>query len=235
MIGRGLSIKVDSTSSKNFELIIFDCDGVLVDSERIANQVFARILKEVCNLEFTLDQMFDHFVGNSQAQCLKMIENMLGKAPPDELANRYNLDINRALQDSVISVKGIEQVLEQLEIPYCVASSGSHEKMRMTLGKTNLIEYFNGNIYSSSDVSRGKPYPDIYLHAAESMGVSDTGRCLVIEDSPVGVSGAVTAGMTVFGYAELMPKAKLLAAGAHRVFDRMEDLLDLTDAGFAHI
>lgn len=235
MIVTVLSIKVGSTSSKNFDLIIFDCDGVLVDSERIANQVFARILKEVCDLDFTLDQMFDHFVGNSQVQCLKVIEKMLGEAPPDELADRYNLDINRALQDSVVAVKGVERVLQQIEIPYCVASSGSHQKMRMTLGKTNLIEYFNGNIYSSSDVSRGKPHPDIYLHAAESMGVRDKARCLVIEDSPLGVTGAVAAGMKVFGYAELIPKEKLVAAGAHHVFDRMENLPDLTVSTIALI
>jgi HAD superfamily hydrolase (TIGR01509 family) len=211
-----------------FELVIFDCDGVLVDSERIACEVFSTVLKEVCGLEFTLDQMFDHFVGNSQARCLSIITEMLGEAPPDELAHRYNLDINQALQDSVVAVNGIEQVLRQLEIPYCVASSGSHEKMRITLGKTGLIDYFNGNIFSTGDVNRGKPYPDIYLHAAESMGITHIDRCLVIEDSPVGVTGALAAGMTVFGYAELMPEYKLRAAGAHHIFDRMEKLPGLT-------
>ncbi len=235
MIEKGLSTKVDSSSSKSFDLIIFDCDGVLVDSERIANEVFAQVINEVCNLDFTLDQMFDHFVGNSQAQCLKVIEKMLGKPPPDVLADRYNLDINRALQNSVVAVAGIEQVLQQLEIPFCVASSGSHEKMRMTLGKTCLIDYFDGNIFSTSEVARGKPYPDIYLHAAQSMDVIDVKKCLVIEDSPVGITGAVAAGMTVFGYAELMPKTKLLAAGAHLVFERMEDLPDLTDGSFTRI
>ncbi len=218
-----------------FDLIIFDCDGVLVDSERIANEVFAQVLKEVCNLEFTLDQMFDHFVGNSQAQCLKVIEILLGRAPPDELADRYNLDINQALQDSVVAVSGIEQVLKQIEIPYCVASSGSQEKMRMTLGKTDLVHYFDSNIFSTSEVARGKPHPDIYLHAAHTMGVTDVKKCLVIEDSPVGVTGAVAAGMTVFGYAELVPEYKLWEAGAHDVFDRMEHLLDLTDSSFTHI
>ena len=215
-------------SESAFELVIFDCDGVLVDSERIACEVFAKVLKEVCGLEFTLDQMFDHFVGNSQARCLSIITEMLGAPPPDELAQRYNLDINQALQDSVVAVNGIEQVLQQLEIPYCVASSGSHEKMRITLGKTGLIDYFNGNIFSTSDVNRGKPYPDIYLHAAESMGITHIDKCLVIEDSPVGVRGALAAGMTVFGYAELMPEYKLRAAGAHHIFDRMEKLPGLT-------
>ena len=217
-----------SVSNSNFDLIIFDCDGVLVDSERVANAVFARILKEVCNLEFTLEQMFEHFVGCSQAQCLKTVEAMTGRPPPPELAMRYKADINQALIDSVVAVNGIEKVLQKIDIPYCVASSGSHEKMQLTLGKTGLYDYFNGNIFSSSEVARGKPHPDIYIHAAQSMGVDDMGKCLVIEDSPVGVTGAVAAGMKVFAYAELIPEEKLLAAGAHRAFKKMSLLPSLT-------
>lgn len=218
-----------------FDLIIFDCDGVLVDSERIANKVFASILKEVCNLEFTQDQMFEYFVGSSAQRCLTIIEEMLGRRPPDELLERYNRDVNRALTDSVVAVKGIEKVLAEIDTSYCVASSGSHEKMQLTLGKTKLFHYFAGSIFSTSEVARGKPHPDIYLHAAESMGVSDVSRCLVVEDSPTGVTGAVAAGMTVFGYAELMPEEKLLEAGAHQVFSDMAELPGLTVNPFGHI
>ena len=219
----------------DINLVIFDCDGVLVDSERIANEVFARVLKEVCNLEFTLDQMYEHFVGNSEARCLEVIEAMLGCKPPQELSKRYRDDINQALADSVIAVNGIEKVLQEINIPYCVASSGSHEKMQLTLGKTNLYDYFDSNIFSTSEVERGKPHPDIYLHAAKAMGVDDVEKCLVIEDSPIGVTGAVAAGMMVFGYTERMPENKLRKAGAHRVFNRMDDLLDLTVSAFTHI
>ena len=128
------------------------------------------------------------------------------------------------MADSVEAVDGIETVLQHIDIPYCVASSGSHDKMKTTLGKTGLAKYFNDNIISSSEVAQGKPHPDIYLYAAESMGVPEPARCLVIEDSPVGVQGAVAAGMTVFGYAELMKAEKLLAAGAHLTFDKMDNL-----------
>ena len=211
----------------SIELVIFDCDGVLVDSERVANEVFARLLAEVCGLQFTLEDMFDTFVGHSRAQCLQKIEALIGEPPPPELDQRYQQDINLALEASVVAIDGIETVLEQLPLPYCVASSGSHEKMRMTLGKTDLIRFFGGNIFSTSDVERGKPHPDIYLHAASSMGINDPGRCLVVEDSPIGVTGAVTAGMQVFGFAELMPAHKLQASGAHLIFDRMHDLPDL--------
>jgi HAD superfamily hydrolase (TIGR01509 family) len=215
--------------SQSFGLIIFDCDGVLVDSERVANEVFARVLDEVCGLKFTLDDMFDTFVGHSRTQCLQKIEDLIGEAPPPELDLRYQRDINEALERTVQAIDGIETVLESLSLPYCVASSGSHDKMKMTLGKTELLRFFDGNIFSTSEVERGKPHPDIYLHAARSMGIDDPARCVVVEDSPIGVTGAVAAGMQVFGFAELMPAERLHQAGAHRVFERMPDLPSLID------
>ena len=208
----------------SFDLIIFDCDGVLVDSERIANAVFARVLEQECGLQFSLEQMFDRFVGRSQVQCMQIVEELTGEIPPPGLWRRYKQEINQELENKVEAVNGIESVLKDIDLPYCVASSGSHEKMKTTLGKTGLAKYFNANIFSSSEVANGKPHPDIYLYAAESMGVADPARCLVIEDSPVGVQGAIAAGMTVFGYAELMKADKLHAAGAHLTFDRMGNL-----------
>jgi len=213
--------------SETFDLIIFDCDGVLVNSEKVANEVFADVLLEVCGLEFTLEDMFDTFVGHSRAQCLEKIEAILGEPPPAELDQRYQEDINLALKDSVAAIEGIESVLTNLALPFCVASSGSHDKMKLTLGKTGLIDFFDGNIFSTSEVERGKPHPDIYLHAAATMGGYQPQRCLVIEDSPIGITGAVAAGMRVFGFAELMPAHKLKASGAHLVFENMHDLPDL--------
>jgi HAD superfamily hydrolase (TIGR01509 family) len=208
-----------------FDLIIFDCDGVLVDSERIANAVFAKVLEEECGLQFSLEEMFDRFVGHSQAQCMKIVEELTGETPPSGLWYRYKQEINLELKNKVEAVNGIESVLQDIDLPYCVASSGSHDKMKITLGKTGLAKYFNANIFSSSEVARGKPYPDIYLHAAESMGVAEPTRCLVIEDSPVGVQGAIAAGMTVFGYSELVKADKLHAKGAHLTFDKMGNLI----------
>ena len=213
-----------------FELIIFDCDGVLVDSEPIANAVFARVLEEECGLRFSLEEMFDRFVGRSQAQCLQIVEELTGEIPPSGIADRYRREIDLELANSVGAVNGIEAVLQNIGLPYCVASSGSYDKMRTTLGKTGLAKYFNDNIFSSSEVAHGKPHPDIYLYAAKSMGVTEPTRCLVIEDSPVGVQGAIAAGMTVFGYAELMNANKLLAAGAHLIFDKMGNLFPVINA-----
>ncbi len=209
---------------KCFDLIIFDCDGVLVDSERIANQVFADVLNKECGFSFGLDDMFEQFVGRSSIQCMELIEKLLGGKPPEDLEEKYKRAIDQALKTSVTSVMGIEKAISEIELPYCVASSGSYEKMNTTLGKTDLHKFFKGKLYSTSDVDRGKPYPDIYHHAAISMGVIKPERCLVVEDSPIGVKGAVAADMTVFGYSELMSKERLMYAGAHHVFNNMGEL-----------
>ena len=166
-----------------FKLIIFDCDGVLVDSEKIANEVFAKVLNKECGFNLNLDDMFNTFVGHSSKQCMQIIAKMLGKEPPKHIEQLYKSEINAALANKVTAVRGVENVLkmlkEELKIPFCVASSGSHEKMNTTLGKTGLIKYFKSeNIFSASDVKNGKPKPDIYLHAAREMGNFEAQDCL---------------------------------------------------------
>lgn len=210
----------------HFELIIFDCDGVLVDSERITTVTFSKVLEEACGLTLEQDVLIETFMGQTSQRCLEIIEEMLGHAPPDNLQARYQSSIKEALQESVTAINGIEQTLADLNIPCCVASAGSHEKMQVTLGKTNLLKYFEGNIFSTDDVARGKPHPDVFVHAAESMGCSAPSRCLVVEDSPLGVEGGVAAGMVVFGFADLVKKQKLFDAGAHHVFTQMGNLLN---------
>ena len=207
-----------------FELIIFDCDGVLVDSERITAEVFSKVLNEECGLSLSLDELLETFMGQSSQKCLTIIEEMIGQKPPLGLEARYQNEINNALQESVTAITGIEKALAELSIPYCVASGGTHEKMRTTLGKTNLLEQFEGKLFSTSDVSRGKPSPDVFLHAAKSMQCLDPKRCLVIEDSPLGVEGGIAAGMTVFGFADLIRKQKLIESGAHHIITEMSNL-----------
>ena len=208
-----------------FELIIFDCDGVLVDSERIANEVFSNILHEEYGVLLTLEEMLELFLGRSSSQCMRTIRDELGYEPSQFIEERYKTEIDEALAKDVVAVRGIEKALEDVSIPYCVASSGSYQKMRLTLSKANLIERFEGNLFSTSDVKNGKPFPDIYLHAARKMGNVSADKCLVIEDSPAGVQGAVAAGMTVFGYAELTKEIKLVEAGAHHLFTNMSNLV----------
>lgn len=198
-----------------------------MDSERIANEVFASILEESCGLTLNQTTMFELFVGRSAKQCIETVTDLLGHPPAADIQDRYEQEINTALRTSVTAVEGIREVLEGLQLPYCVASGGSYEKMHTTLGKTSLLPFLEGKLFSTSDVKQGKPHPDIFLHAAKSMGVTDPAKCLVIEDSAPGVQGGIHAGMTVFGYAELMDPQALSQAGAHLVFDDMRQLLKL--------
>lgn len=205
-----------------YKLIIFDCDGVLVDSERITNQVFVEMLNEL-GLPLTLDDMFEQFVGHSMSQCLDKISSLLGKAPPEEFVPTYRIRTKAALETKLLPIPGIEDALDKITLPSCVASSGDHEKMRVTLGITGLWPRFEGRIFSATDVPNPKPAPDIFLYAARQCGASPA-ECLVIEDTPTGVTAAIAAGMTVLGYSALTPAHRLLAAGAHHVFDSMADL-----------
>ncbi|WP_088242106.1 HAD family hydrolase [Calothrix rhizosoleniae] len=209
----------------HFDLIIFDCDGVLVDSERITNAVFAEMLNDL-GLSLTLEDMFEQFVGNSMQQCLKMIETMLGEKPPSDFVSNYRQRTKLALQQQLKPVRGIRQTLDRLSLPYCVASSSDREKMETTLGITGILPYFQGKLFSVTEVERGKPFPDVYLYAAEKMNAQPS-RCLVIEDTPIGVRGGVSAGMIVGGYAELMNAEKLQQAGAHFVFEDMSQIPNL--------
>ena len=127
------------------------------------------------------------------------------------------------LRERVEPVAGIREVLESLTIPFCIASSGGHDKMRITLGATKLMPLFEGRLFSATEVPRAKPAPDIFLFAAERMGATPA-RTVVIEDSVNGVLAGCAAGMTVFGYVDLTPAAKLAEAGATRTFTDMREL-----------
>ena len=211
---------------KNFELVIFDCDGVLVDSERITTEVFSRVLEEECGLALGFDILLKTFMGKSSQECINIIEGMLGYKPPQSIEKRYQTEISKALSESVTKINGIEKTLDEISIPYCVASGGSHEKMRNTLGRTNLLRYFDGKLFSTADVAYGKPCPDIFLYAADKMGGVKPNQCLVIEDSPLGVKAGVAAGMTVFGFSDLISKQKLINSGAHHTFVDMGNLVN---------
>lgn len=207
------------------DLVIFDCDGVLVDSEPITNAVFAEMLGEL-GLVMSLADMYEHFKGHSMAQGLAIMERMLGAPPPVDFVDAYRVRSIAALERDVRPVRGIESALvglDALGARMCVASSGDHEKMQMTLGKTGLLPRFEGRLFSVSEVARGKPHPDVFLYAAQRMGIAPS-RTIVIEDSPVGVCAGTAAGMTVLGYADLTDANQLTVAGAVLTFSDMHDL-----------
>jgi HAD superfamily hydrolase (TIGR01509 family) len=204
------------------ELVIFDCDGVLVDSELISNRELAALLSEL-GLPVTLEFLFENFVGRSMQHCWEQVGRMLGREVPQQLREDLQLRTLAALQAEVKAVQGVEVVLDTLEVPYCVASGGSHAKMAATLGATGLLPRFRDRIFSVTEVAQGKPAPDIFLYAASKCGVEPR-ACVVIEDSPAGVTAGVAAGMTVYGYCAFTPERRLRAAGAHHTFDNMAKL-----------
>jgi HAD superfamily hydrolase (TIGR01509 family) len=214
--------KTDPHVSGTPDLVIFDCDGVLVDSERITARVFADMLGEL-GFAVTLQDIFDEFVGKTLGQCLEILSQSFGREVPPHFVEDYQTRSGLALHSEVKPVAGIESVLAAIRVPFCVASNGTHDKMRTTLGATGLLDKFSGKMFSIADVTRGKPFPDLFLHAAARFGVPPS-KCAVIEDTPTGVAAGVAAGMTVYGYCALTPAHRLAEAGAHRTFDHMERL-----------
>src|SRR5688572_215381 len=202
-----------------FDLVIFDCDGVLVDSERISNQIFCTMLNEL-GLALTLDDMFERFVGYSLPQCMSFVTEMHGAPPPDTFLPELRLRTAEALKQHIKPISGIAEVLNGLSLPYCVASSGERETIRLTLGVTGLLKHFEDRIFSVADVERPKPAPDVFLLAARTLG-AEPSRCVVVEDTPTGVRAGVAAGMHVLGFSANTPQHRLKEAGAHEIFSEM--------------
>jgi HAD superfamily hydrolase (TIGR01509 family) len=205
-----------------FDLVIFDCDGVVVDSERIVHDVFGAFMRSL-GVTMTDAQMHERFLGLRLAECLEIVAGLTGRSPPAGAIERYMAERDRVLREQVEPVPGVREVIETLSIPYCIASSGDHAKMRVTLGATGLLPLFDGRIFSATEVPRGKPAPDVFLHAAARMGAWPE-RAVVIEDSLNGVLAGRAAGMTVLGFVGLTSGEKLRAAGAARVFEAMSEL-----------
>jgi HAD superfamily hydrolase (TIGR01509 family) len=198
--------------SNPIELVIFDCDGVLVDSEPLANRIMAEAITEV-GWPITYEETIRTFVGRSMATCMAMIEERLGRPLPGDFQDRFNRKCALEFERSLQAVPGILDVLKTLQMPYCVASSGTHEKMRKTLGVTNLLPYFEDRLFSATQVKHGKPHPDLFLFAAEEMGVAPS-RCAVVEDTIVGATAGVAAGMKVFGFCNLTEASAFESIGA---------------------
>jgi len=204
-------------------LVIFDCDGVLIDSERLAVRTEAEILAGL-GWPLTESEITERFVGRSQRYMHGEVERHIGR-PLDwetEFTPRYRVVFEREL----VPVDGVVDALDRIIVPTCVASSGSHEQMAFTLGLTGLHGRFVGRIFSVDDVPRGKPAPDVFFHAARAMGVEPR-RCAVVEDSVSGVTAGLAAGMEVFAFAGSVTPASSLQLEGVVVFDEMRSLPDL--------
>ncbi|OWA15933.1 hydrolase [Streptomyces sp. CS159] len=210
-----------------YDLVIFDNDGVLVDSEPISNRLLAGYLTELGHPTSYEDSLRD-YMGGAMHRVHDLVLERTGRRLPEDFDDVFHGRVFAAFERELEPVPGAVGVLEKLTadgVAYCVASSGSHERIRVGHRKAGLDRWFDDRrIFSSQDVGRGKPAPDLFLHAAGRMGVEPE-RCAVIEDSPLGVQAAVAAGMDVYGFTAMTPAAKL--AGATRLFADMGELADL--------
>jgi HAD superfamily hydrolase (TIGR01509 family) len=184
-------------------LVIFDCDGVLVDSEPLANASFSRALRAE-GLDWTVEETMRRLMGRSLKSCVEICEAELGRKLADDFLEKMQTVTYQSFRDAPLQpVAGVKQAvmeLQQAGLDTCVASSGAPQKMKFTLGLTGLWDLFDGRIFSSSQVPRGKPFPDLFLHAALAMNVQPF-NCVVVEDSVPGIQAARAAGMRPLAYA----------------------------------
>src|SRR5580700_8073663 len=163
-----------------FQLVIFDLDGVLVDSEPINNQIFFEMLVEA-GLSISYEDVFAKFTGLSTQNCINLIEEQFGKALPDNFKTTYQARTRKALKVKLKPITGAISALENITHPVCIASGSGHDRIKLSLQVTGLLSKFENNIFSASDVAHGKPAPDLFLYAAQQMGYSPE-CCAVIED-----------------------------------------------------
>jgi HAD superfamily hydrolase (TIGR01509 family) len=210
-----------------YDLVIFDNDGVLVDSEPISNTILAAYLTELGH-PTSYEESIRDYMGSAMHRIHELVQERSGRRLPEEFDDVFHGRVFAAFERELQPVQGAVELLEKLaadEVPYCVASSGSHERIRVGHRKTGLDRWFDeGRVFSSQDVGRGKPAPDLFLYAAERMGVAPE-RCVVVEDSPLGVRAANAAGMDVYGFTAMTPAAKL--TGATQLFSELGELADL--------
>ncbi|WP_299115321.1 HAD family phosphatase [uncultured Winogradskyella sp.] len=181
-----------------YKCIIFDCDGVLVDSESIGNQILVDMANEL-GANINLDYGFEHFKGNALSVVANHVSKLINKPLPNNFIEEYRRRSYQAFKENISPVENIEHVLQNLRIPFCVASSGPEEKIRLNLSLTGLLSYFEDKIFSCYTIQKWKPEPDIFLLAAKTMNFLPK-ECLVIEDSITGVEAAKKGGFTVFAY-----------------------------------
>jgi HAD superfamily hydrolase (TIGR01509 family) len=202
-------------------LVIFDCDGVLVDSEPLANRVLHKLLGSI-GLRMTLEEVMHGYIGRTRQGCIELTEEKLGRPVPASFVDDWNALLFETFRKELQPVPGVVELVGQLAVSFCVASNSSANRVRVSLGATGLLERFEGRVFTADEVARPKPAPDLFLHAARTMGF-EPARCTVVEDSATGVRAAVAAGMAVLGYAGAAHSspAALKAAGAE-VFTDMK-------------
>ena len=182
-----------------YKCVIFDCDGVLVDSETISNTILVEMANEN-GANIDINYAIKHFKGNSFKGCLKLIEGIIGNPLSQNFEKQFRERTFKAFKKDIKPIKGVKDVLKYLDVPFCVASSGPENKIKLNLEVTGLLKYFDDDhIFSCFSIKKWKPEPDIFLHAAKTMNFIPS-ECVVIEDSLLGVEAAKRGGFDVFGF-----------------------------------
>ncbi len=180
------------------ELVIFDCDGVLVDSEALSLSALLGMIRTAGG-SIGEDAAYEHFLGKSMKSVREILARDFGLVVTDAHLTDMRVELMRRFREELRPVPGVSEMLPRLGLPYCVASSGTLDRIRYALDVTGLLGLFEPHLFSAAMVARGKPAPDLFLLAAERMGAAPN-ACLVVEDSPAGVAAARAAGMTVFAF-----------------------------------
>ncbi|MFK9005239.1 HAD family hydrolase [Pseudomonas pergaminensis] len=202
------------------KLVIFDCDGVLVQSEEITLSVLIAMLNALAQRETMLDvtRFIEHFRGRKIADCLREAEQLLNVSLDDKFEQHFRQQALEALTHSLKATEGMIEVLEGLTVPYCVASSAPRNKIEHCLRMTGLLPYFEGRIFSCYELGRWKPDPLVFLTACDTYGV-DVSDAVVVEDSVTGIQAAVAAHISVIGFGPAHRHSQLAAAGAVPISD----------------
>lgn len=218
---------------KGYKCIIFDSDGVLVDSETLSARVFQEMAREL-GFDLDFETAVQQFAGTSMKKNLQFIQENIQGSLPEDFEQEFRKRTYEVYKTDLKAVEGVHDVIKKLQCPFCVASSGPAEKVRLNLGLVNLLDQFEDRIYSSYDIGSWKPEPGIFLHAAKEMGFKPE-ECVVIEDSASGIRAAIAGSFMVFALAREKSRSHFEQLGAV-TFKNMKELevllgLSQTDPG----
>jgi len=205
--------------ASRFSLVIFDCDGVLVDSEVLGIRVLVECAAEY-GTQMEMSEALPLFLGRKMAECVAILAKRATVPFPDEFTANFRAQSAIVFRKELQPIPGVREALAQITAPVCVATNGPREKMTLSLEVTGLLPRFGTNLFTAYEVGSWKPAPDLYLHAAAAFGIAPQ-NCAVVEDSPLGIQAAVAAGMTPFGYAPSEAHARELAALGAVTFPKM--------------
>ena len=203
-----------------YKCIIFDCDGVLVDSEYISNTTLVAMASDL-GVSISDEYALKHFSGKSLKYCFDYIESLFGQKLPENFEQQFRTKTFEAFATELQPIKGIHNVLKRIDIPFCVASNGPLEKTKLNLTVTNLIDYFEGKIFSAYEIGSWKPNPELFLYAAKNMGFEPR-ECLVVEDSISGIQAAKAGGFDAIGFVNDNNQERFAAENIRLCYDMNE-------------